>query len=73
MYLMAVVEQLRSLAAKSLEKIAFTVVKKYPSSFKDQIDDMYADVGHSSCVQQLVYRVDNTKRSAKRFLVQSTN
>ena len=58
---------------KSLEKIAFTVVKKYPSSFKDQIDGMSVGVGHSSFTQQLVYRVDNVKRSAKRFLVRPTN
>ena len=59
--------------AISLEKIAFTVVKKYPSSFEDQIDGMSVGDGHSSFTQQLVFRVDNVKRSAKRFLVQSTN
>ena len=57
----------------SLEKIAFAVVKKYPSLFKDQIDGMSVGIGHSSFTQQLVYLVDNVKRSANRFLVQSSN
>ena len=54
---------------KSLEKIAFAVVKMYPSFFlQDQIDGMSFGVGHSSFTQLLVYRVDNVKRSAKRFI-----
>ena len=56
---------------KNLEKIAFDVVKKYPESFRDQIDGMAVGVGHSSLTQQLVHRVENSRRSVKRFLVQS--
>ena len=34
---------------------------------------MSVGVGHSFLTQQLAYGADNVKRSAKRFLVQSTN
>ena len=54
--------------SKNLETIAIKIVQEYPKSFKDHIDGLSVGKGHSSLTQQLINRVDNARRSVKRFL-----
>ncbi|KAJ8034878.1 hypothetical protein HOLleu_21896 [Holothuria leucospilota] len=47
---------------KNLDRIAETVVNKYPASFRDQIDDRVIGSGYASLAKQLLNRFENVHR-----------
>lgn len=52
---------------KNMERLAYKIVSRYPSSFKDVIDGVAIGNGMESLVTQLMYRCDNLRRSLKNL------
>uniref|UniRef100_H2ZAB3 Uncharacterized protein n=1 Tax=Ciona savignyi TaxID=51511 RepID=H2ZAB3_CIOSA len=52
---------------KNIERIAFSIVAKYPDSFRDAIDGVSIGNGHGSLTNELFNRWENTMRKKRKL------